>query len=146
MDKCYGALIAALPEANNFSAETIADIWTGIFNANQDYLRYVVYLNPIIETNASVERLAAFKQRYYNQTDILCSRLSQMLQISQESAYKLQLDILFYASTYVSSCYKNPLIAQALQQINRMPPKMDFYSDLNDFILMKINWLKNHSE
>ena len=141
MDKCYSQLNSALPEGSSFSKETIAELWTGIFNANQDYLRYVVYLNPIIETNVTVERLAAFKKRYYNQTDKLCPKLSKMLNIPVEATYKLQLDILFYASTYVSSCYKNPLIQEALKQINVTPPQMDFSKDLKDFILMKLEWI-----
>ena len=142
MTKCYSELNTAFPDGNNFTPEVIAEVWTGIFNANQDYLRYVVYLNPIIETNVTVDRLADFKASYYKMTDILCPKLSKMLRISEESAYKLQLDILFYASTYVSSCYKNPLIQEALKKIGRQSPSMDFYTDLKDFILMKLLWIK----
>ena len=35
----------------------------GIVNANQDYMRYVSYLNPVIETNVTVERLVIFKKK-----------------------------------------------------------------------------------
>ena len=62
MSAYYGALLSAFPEGNNFTTEVIAEVWAGIVNANQDYMRYVSYLNPVIETNVTVERLAIFKK------------------------------------------------------------------------------------
>ena len=58
----YGSLLSAFPEGNNFTPDVIAEVWAGIVNANQDYMRYVSYLNPVIETNVTVERLAVFKK------------------------------------------------------------------------------------
>ena len=63
MSAYYGALLSAFPEGNNFTTEVIAEVWAGIVNANQDYMRYVSYLNPVIETNVTVERLAIFKKK-----------------------------------------------------------------------------------
>ena len=58
----YNSLLSAFSEDNNFTAEVIAEVWAGIVNANQDYMRYVSYLNPEVETNVTVERLAIFKK------------------------------------------------------------------------------------
>ena len=67
----------------------------GIINANQDYMRYVSYLNPVIETNVTVERLAIFKKKYYNLANAFQDRLAKMLNTTENKAYKIQLDVLF---------------------------------------------------
>ena len=140
MASYYNALLSAFPEGNNFTKNVITEVWAGILNANQDYMRYVSYLNPIIETNVTVERLAIFKKKYYDLAYAFCDRLSQMLSLAQEDAYKIQLDVLFYASSSAVSCYKNPLVQKALKQINITPPPMDFYKDMKDFLKMRLGW------
>ena len=140
MNAYYTSLLSAFPEGNNFSSQVIAEVWAGIVNANQDYMRYVSYLNPVIETNVTVERLAAFKKKYYELSYAFCDRLSKMLSASQEDAYKIQLDVLFYASSNAVCCYKNPLVQEALKQIGITPPPMDFYNDMKDFLKMRLEW------
>ena len=140
MSLYYNALLSAFPEGNNFTPDVIAEVWAGILNANQDYLRYVSYLNPVIETNVTVERLAAFKKKYYELAYTFRNRLAQMLGTSQDEAYKIQLDVLFYASSSAVSCYKNPLVQEALKHINIIPPAMDFYKDMKDFLKMRLAW------
>ncbi|MGP1576918.1 MAG: TetR family transcriptional regulator [Treponema sp.] len=136
----YSSLLAAFPDGNNFSFEVITEIWAGILNANQDYMRYVSYLNPVIETNVTVEHLVAFKKQYYDFAKALSERLSQMLAVTQEAAYKIQLDVLFYASANAVCCYKNPLVQEALKQINITPPPMDFYQDMKKFLKMRMEY------
>jgi len=136
----YNALLSAFPEGNNFTPDVITEIWAGIVNANQDYMRYVSYLNPVIETNVTVERLAVFKKKYYDLAYAFRDRLAQMLGITPDAAYKIQLDVLFYASSSAVCCYKNPLVQEALKQINITPPPMDFYKDMKEFIKMRLAW------
>ena len=140
MTAYYSALLAAFPEENNYSSEVIAEVWAGIINAHQTYMRYVSYLNPIIETNVTVERLAVFKKQYYDLAYALCDNLTKMLNLSKDAAYKLQLDILFFGSSSAICCYKNPLVQAALEKINIQMPKLDFYKDMKEFILMRILW------
>ena len=136
----YNALLSAFPEGNNFTPDVITEVWAGIVNANQDYMRYVSYLNPIIETNVTVERLTLFKKKYYDLAYAFRDRLAQMLGTTQEVAYKIQLDVLFYASSNAVCCYKNPLVQEALKQINITPPPMDFYKDMKEFLKMRLAW------
>lgn len=136
----YNSLLSAFPEGNNFTTEVIAEVWAGIVNANQDYMRYVSYLNPVIETNVTVERLAIFKKKYYDLANAFRDRLAQMLGTTQDKAYKIQLDVLFYASANAVCCYKNPLVQKALKQIDITPPPMDFYKDMKDFLKMRLAW------
>lgn len=136
----YSALVSAFPEGNKYSPEVISEVWAGILNANQDYLRYVAYLNPIVETNVTVDRLAAFKKKYYEFAWQVRDRLSEMLSISKDDAFKLQLDTLMFAATNAVNCYKNPLIQEALKKINVEPPEIDFYENMRDFVLMRVKW------
>lgn len=140
MTAYYSALLTAFPDGNNYSAEVIAEVWAGIMNAHQTYMLYVSYLNPVIETNVTVDRLAIFKKQYYDLAYALCDSLSKMLNLSKQDAYKLQLDMLFFGSSNAISCYKNPLIQAALEKISIQPPEMDFYKDMKEFILMRIKW------
>ena len=140
MKSYYDSLLSAFPEGNNFSCEVVAEVWAGILNVNQDYMRYVSYLNPVIETNVTVDRLAVFKKKYYDFANAIRDRLSAMLKISEESAYKIQLDVLFYASSNAVCCYKNPLVQEALKKIDITPPEMDFYKDMKDFLKMRLEY------
>ena len=140
METYYSALLAAFPIGNKFSSPIISEVWAGILNANQDYMRYVSYLNPVIETNVTVERLALFKKKYYDLAYAFRDRLVDMLSITKENAYKIQLDVLFFASSNAISCYKNPLIQKALKKIKITPPPMNFLNDMREFILMRLNW------
>ncbi len=140
MTSYFTSLLSAFPLGNNFSPEVIAEVWAGILNANQDYMRYVSYLNPVIETNVTVERLAFFKKKYYELAYEFRDRLSSMLKISPDLSYKIQLDVLFYASASAVCCYKNPLVQQALEKINITPPQMDFYASMKSFLQMRLNW------
>ena len=38
------------------------------------------------------------------------------------------------------SCYKNPLVQEALKKINMTPPPLDVYKDMKDFLKMRLEW------
>ncbi len=140
MDSYFESLNAAFPEENKYSHEVIAEVWAGIINANQEYLRYVSILTSIIEKNVTVERLAAFKKKYYESAIAFCKKLSKMLKISGDDSSKLFFDVLLYSSANASTCEKNPLIQEALQKIDLELPKYDFYENIKQFLLMEIKW------
>lgn len=141
----YGALIDTFKKASGRPASELSKIWADVLDANQDYMRYVSYLNPVIETNVTVDRLASFKKKYYDFADDFCALLSGALNCSQEAAYKIQLDVLFYASSNAVCCYKNPLVQKALKKIKVDPPKMDFFADMQDFVSMRLAWNERNS-
>ncbi len=140
MQKYFSSLNAAFPKNNKFSVQVVAEVWAGILNANQDYLRYVSILASVIEKNVSVERLADFKKKYYDLALSFCKKLSETLKISQDSAQKIFHDILLFSSANYSTCEKNPLVQNALKMINVKLPPFDFWESLKNFILMEINW------
>lgn len=140
MQKYFSSLNAAFPKNNKFSSQVIAEVWAGILNVNQDYLRYVSILSSIIEKNVSVERLADFKKKYYDLTSDFCKKFSETLKISQNSAQKIFYDVLLFSSANSSTCEKNPLVQSALKMIDVKLEPFDFYENLKNFILMEINW------
>lgn len=140
MDSYFESLNAAFPEENKYSHEVIAEVWAGIINANQEYLRYVSILTSIIEKNVTVERLAAFKKKYYESAIAFCKKLSKMLKISEDDSSKLFFDVLLYSSANASTCEKNPLVQEALKKIDLELPKYDFYENIKQFLLMEIKW------
>ncbi len=140
MTDYFNSLLSAFPEDNNFSAEVTAEVWGGILNAHKDYLRYLAYLMPIVETNVTVERLVSFKKKWYELSGLFSDRLVQMLKISKENAEKLIVTIQNYASSLTASCHDNPLVKQALKILNIEPKPADFCAQIKDYTNMCISW------
>lgn len=132
----FQALLAALPEDCGYSADVLAEVWAGIANAHQEYFRLGDLLSTIIETNVTVERLAEFKKGYYNFVDSMTERLPHIIDIEPKSVDPLILAIYYHAVGYVSGCWHNPLIAEALERIGRPRHVPPFRDEMRDFILM----------
>jgi len=136
------SLITVFPDGCRLSSETVAEIWTAQVAAHEDYFKYTAFLLTIIERNVTVERLTVFKKTYYELADVLKKRLSFALEISDDAAENLVLSIMNYASSYFCSCLSNPLIAQALKNLNIKPKERNLADDVKNFILMNIEWIK----
>ena len=136
LDAYFDALLAALPEGCGLSPTTIAEVWAGIANAHQEYFRLGDLLSTIIETNVGVERLAEFKRNYYGCVATMRERLPQIVDITPERVEPLLLAIYYHAVGLVSTCWKNPLVAEALEVIGVERPAIDFRLEMSDFIGM----------
>lgn len=138
-DECaayFDALLAALPEGCGLSHETIAEVWAGIANAHQDYFRLGEILAAIIETNVTVDALADFKGAYYTCRDALSERLESVASIERSKGNLLIEAVYFHAVGAVGTCRRNPLIAQALEQLGRVDNHAEFREEMRDFITM----------
>ncbi|WP_407428785.1 TetR/AcrR family transcriptional regulator [Treponema sp.] len=142
MSEYLQALITVFPEGACFSNETVAEIWTAQIASHEDYFKYTAFLLTIIERNVTVERLTAFKKIYYELADVLKKRLSNTLSVTEDNAENLIFSVMNYASAYFTNCQANPLIAQALKNLNIKPKERNLRSDVKDFILMNIEWMK----
>ncbi len=129
-------LLAALPEDCGYSVDVLAKVWAGIANAHQEYFRLGDILSTIIETNVTVERLAAFKQGYYAYVDRMTERLPRIIAIEPANVDLLVLTIYYHAVGYASGCWHNPLIAEALERIGRPRHVPPFRDEMRDFIHM----------
>lgn len=140
MDSYYGAILAAYPEGCGYSPEVLAEVWSEVLSAHSDYLRYGSILSSIIETNVSIERLAAFKVRYYEDADALADRLVDNLGISFQQAHDIQLAVFFQGVGLVGACYQSPQLAQALELAKIDRPHPDLRHALREFILMCLRY------
>lgn len=136
LDAYFDALLAALPEGCGLAPDVIAEVWAGIANAHQEYFRLGDLLSTIIETNVSVERLADFKGAYYGRVADMRERLPQILDMAPERVEPLLLAIYYHAVGFVSACWKNSLVAEALEAIGHERPQLDFRAEMRDFIGM----------
>lgn len=136
----FDSLKAAFPIGCNYSVEVFAQVWAGILNSHRSYLQYSDILLTIIETNVSVERLAAFKKNYYKDAGEIIILLSNNLNISTEKAEDLFYAVYYHAIGMNGSCFKNPLVQQALKLLNMEIVEMDFQQSMKEFILMCLNY------
>lgn len=137
-DEYYNALITALPCECGYSVEVLAEVWAGILNSHQEHLHYSDILSTIIETNVTVDRLAAFKKRYYENAYKVSDRIASIAGISKEAAYEILLNIHFHAIGIHSISRCNPLVAQALEQVNLSAPRIEFRTNIRDYMLMNL--------
>ena len=142
MKKYFASMLTAFPKGSHFSDKTASEIWTAQVIANEDYFRYLAILLTIIEQNVTVERLTVFKKNYYDAACQLKNHIASAINISEERADFLNYTIMHFASSYFTSCVENPLIIQAMKNINIPPIKRNPPKDIKDFILMNIAWIK----
>ena len=135
-DAYFEALLAALPEGRELSPAETADAWAKVADAHQEYFRLGDLLTTIVETNVTVERLMDFKRGYYAHVDEMREHLPQVIGIEPEHVEPLLLAVYYHATGLVSSCWSNPLIAEALRRLEIERPETDFRAEMRDFIGM----------
>ncbi len=135
-DAYFEALLAALPEGRELSPAETADAWAKVADAHQEYFRLGDLLTTIVETNVTVERLMDFKRGYYAHVDEMREHLPQVTSIAPERVEPLLLAVYYHATGLVSSCWSNPLIAEALRRLEIERPETDFRAEMRDFIAM----------
>lgn len=135
-DAYFEALLAALPEGRELSPAETADAWAKVADAHQEYFRLGDLLTTIVETNVTVERLMDFKRGYYAHVDEMREHLPQVIGIEPEHVEPLLLAVYYHATGLVSSCWSNPLIAEALRRLEIERSKTDFRAEMRDFIAM----------
>ena len=136
MDSYFNALLTALPEGCGLSPDTVAEVWAGIANAHQEYFRLGDLLTTIVETNVTVERLMTFKRAYYDHVARMREHLPLILDIEPGRVEPLLVAIYYHATGLVSGCWRNPLIAEALERLEIARPETDFRAEMRDFIGM----------
>lgn len=135
-DAYFEALLAALPEGHEFAPAEAADAWANVAAEHQEYFRLGDLLTTIVETNVTVERLMDFKRGYYAHVTEMREHLPQVIGIAPEYVETLLLAVCYHATGLVSSCWSNPLIAEALRRLEIERPETDFRAEMRDFIAM----------
>ncbi|HIZ19153.1 MAG TPA: TetR family transcriptional regulator [Candidatus Olsenella stercoravium] len=135
-DAYFEALLAALPEGHEFAPAEAADAWANVAAEHQEYFRLGDLLTTIVETNVTVERLMDFKRGYYAHVAEMREHLPQVIGIAPEHVETLLLAVYYHATGLVSSCWSNPLIAEALRRLEIERPETDFRAEMRDFVSM----------
>ena len=135
-DAYFEALLAALPEGREFTSAEAADSWANVAAEHQEYFRLGDLLTTIVETNVTVERLMDFKRGYYAHVAEMREHLPQVIGIAPEHVETLLLAVYYHATGLVSSCWSNPLIAEALRRLEIERPETDFRAEMRDFVSM----------
>ena len=135
-DAYFEALLAALPEGREFAPAEAADAWADVAAEHQEYFRLGDLLTTIVETNVTVERLMDFKRGYYAHVAEMREHLPQVIGIATEHVETLLLAVYYHATGLVSSCWSNPLIAEALRRLEIERPETDFRAEMRDFVSM----------
>lgn len=145
MKSYFQGFLSAFPLGCEYESDVFAQVWTGILNAHKDYLHYSDILCTIVETNVTVERLTGFKRNYYEGAGKISTRLSQILNISEEDSYNLMLSVHYHATGLECICHYNPLVEQAIKNLNMKIPETNFRDNLKEFIFMNLQYYKGKS-
>ena len=137
-DTYFTALRSAFPPGCGYSPEVASEVWAGILNADNGHLKYSAILPSIIETNVAIEKLAAFKKFFHQQTDAFTELLHLNFGFSQEKAYEIFMTIHYQAVGLYGYCNAGPLVEKALRmaEVNLIIP--DFRERMNEFIHMNL--------
>lgn len=126
-------LLAAYPEGSAYSPAVLAEVWTEQLVSHRDYFRYSDLLFTIIETNCTVERLAAFKARYYAGQDALVTRFSHNLSADPERVAQMLFSVWCHAVGASGWCQENPLVIEAIELAGLARRTIDFRTEMRDF-------------
>lgn len=143
-DKCseyLKALQAAFPPGCGYDAQVGAKVWAGILTAHTDYLKYSALLASIIETNVTVERLAAFKKQFHGQVDEFTALLCRNYQLEEDQAYWLFMGVHYYAVGLYGYCNASPLVIEALELAGVHLEKPDFRGKMEEFIFSQLQFI-----
>ena len=123
-DTYFTALRSAFPPGCGYSPEVASEVWAGILNADNGHLKYSAILPSIIETNVAIEKLAAFKKFFHQQTDAFTELLHLNFGFSQEKAYEIFMTIHYQAVGLYGYCNAGPLVEKALRmaEVNLIIP------------------------
>lgn len=129
-------LLASYPEGSSYSPAVLTEVWAEQLASHRDYLRYCDLLMTIIETNCTVERLAAFKKRFYAGQDQLIDRFSHNLGADPKRTDQLLNAVYYHALGINGWCEENPLVIEAVKLAGITRRTVDFKDEMRDFISM----------
>ena len=123
-DTYFDALLAALPEGRERALADVADTWADVASAHQEYFRLGDLLTTIVETNVTVERPHGLQARLLRAR----GRAARAPAAGHRHRAGARGNRCCWPSTttlrgLVSSCWSNPLIAEALERLEIERPR-----------------------
>ena len=114
--------------------ETFARIWAETTDRHVDFLRYQEILIAIIESNVTLERLAAFKRGWADMVAPICDVLAAQCGISADEALNLYLRLLFQAPALLAHFRCTDLTREAMALAGLPPVTGTFVDSYADFV------------
>ena len=136
MEAYQNDLLTVYPAGSTFSPTVLAEVWCEQVVAHRDYFRYGDLLMTIIETNCTLERLAAFKARYYAGQDALSARFAENLGCEPARMAQMLYAVDCHAVGIAGWCQESPRVAEAIELAGLERRTVDFRGEMRDFIGM----------
>lgn len=136
MEAYQNDLLTVYPAGSTFSPTVLAEVWCEQVVAHRDYFRYGDLLMTIIETNCTLERLAAFKARYYAGQDALSARFAENLGCESTRMAQMLYAVYCHAVGIAGWCQESPRVAEAIELAGLTRRTVDFRGEMRDFIGM----------
>ena len=136
MEAYQNDLLTVYPAGSTFSPTVLAEVWCEQVVAHRDYFRYGDLLMTIIETNCTLERLAAFKARYYAGQDALSARFAENLGCEPARMAQMLYAVYCHAVGIAGWCQESPRVAEAIELAGLERRTVDFRGEMRDFIGM----------
>lgn len=93
-----------------------------------------------METNVSVEKLVEFKRGYYDGIARMKAQLPSVLGIKPERIEVFVNSVYHQGVGLCCSCMDNPLVKEAVSQLQIEPYQVDFRAEMRNFIAMSLEW------
>jgi len=124
----------------NRTAALLSDVISKAISRHLDFIKYHQILNAIIETNVSIEKLAEFKRKSYEQRKPLFSVLMDTCRIDEAQAYDHYLSILYHSVYLYDRVTYQDTYVKAMELAGLKIIDLDFNQNLYRFINMCLSF------
>ncbi len=128
-------LLAALNDTSQSNA-SFAQTWATVTGRHPEFLRYQDILIPIIETNASLERLIEFKRAFVQMSAPIKDLLQKQIDCDSITAYELYLQLIYQAPGLYNHFHCAERAAEAMRCAGIPQAKGTFEEAYASFVTM----------
>ena len=114
--------------------DVLSEVMSKTIYSHLDFIRYHQILNAIIETNVTIERLAEFKLKTYEQTTELFTILQKVLNKDRNKVFDLYLTILYHCVYLYDRVAYQKNYVKAMRLAGLEIEEIDFEEHLSHFI------------
>lgn len=114
--------------------DVLSEVMSKTIHNHLDFIKYHQILNAIIETNVTIEKLAEFKLKTYEQTTELFTILQKVLNKDRNKVFDLYLTILYHCVYLYDRVAYQKNYVEAMRLAGLEIEDIDFEEHLSDFI------------
>ena len=114
--------------------DVLSEVMSKTIHNHLDFIKYHQILNAIIETNVTIEKLAEFKLKTYEQTTELFTILQKVLNKDRNKVFDLYLTILYHCVYLYDRVAYQKNYVEAMRLAGLEIEDIDFEEHLSNFI------------